>query len=148
MFQIFAILFCVFSFLLLMTNESMDSSALVQWKNYTRSTQPPMVVKTSKLSKAGCTSASALEFRVPNIVHYIWFQSQPVDFRFDKVLAVLSAIKFIKPDVVYFHTNAQPTGEYFDLLLNISIFKVRACLSIGRISRVVCNGNVLISENE
>ena len=63
-------------------------------------------------------------FQVPNIVHYIWYTDATVDLRFDKALSVLSAIKNLKPDAVYFHTNKEPSGKYFEMLKSYSIFKV------------------------
>ena len=79
-------------------------------------------------------------YRVPNIVHYIWYNDKSVDFPFHKVLSVLSAVKHIKPDVVFFHTDNPPKGKYFEMLKNISIFKVnsiftfliyiKACISV------------------
>ena len=66
------------------------------------------------------------EYKVPNIVHYIWYNKESVDFPFHKVLSVLSAVKHIKPDAVYFHTDTPPKGKYFEMLKNISIFKVNS----------------------
>ena len=63
-------------------------------------------------------------FQVPNIVHYIWYQEEVVELRFDKVLCILSAIKNIKPDAVYFHTNKEPSGKYYEMLKQYPIFKV------------------------
>ena len=57
------------------------------------------------------------EFLVPNIVHYIWFSNKPKTFKFHHMLSVLSAHKFIKPDVIYFHTDMSPVGEYWDSVL-------------------------------
>ena len=64
------------------------------------------------------------DFQVPNTVHYIWYQDKKVDLRFDKALSILSAIKNLKPDAVYFHTNMAPTGKYFEMLTKYSVFKV------------------------
>ena len=64
------------------------------------------------------------EFEVPNIVHYIWYRTEPVEFRFDQALGVLSALKYINPEAVYFHTNVPPKGRYFEMLKTISRFKV------------------------
>ena len=64
-------------------------------------------------------------FQVPNVVHYIWYATNRTELRFDKALSILSAIKNLKPDAVYFHTNLPPTGKYFDMLKAYSVFKVR-----------------------
>ena len=75
-----------------------------------------------------CTSNQTTKhedaFKVPNIVHYIWYADKEVDFRFDRALSVLSAVKNINPDAVYFHTNFPPTGKYFEMLKEIPRFKV------------------------
>ena len=65
------------------------------------------------------------EYKVPNIVHYIWYNAESVDFPFHRALSVLSAVKHIKPHAVYFHTANPPKGKYFEMLTNISIFKVK-----------------------
>ena len=77
-----------------------------------------------------CTTRNnrELEYKVPNIVHYIWYNNKSVDFPFYKALSVLSAVKHIKPDVVYFHTDTPPKGKYFEMLKNISVFKVKFIL--------------------
>ena len=64
------------------------------------------------------------EFKVPNIVHYIWYINKSFEMRFDQVIGVLSAKKYIQPDVIYFHTNNAPHGRYFEELKNLSEFKV------------------------
>ena len=68
------------------------------------------------------------EYKVPNIVHYIWYSKKSVDFPFHQLLSVLSAVKHIKPDVVYFHTDTPPKGKYFEMLKKISVFKVKFIL--------------------
>ena len=40
-------------------------------------------------------------------------------------LSILSVHKFIKPERIYFHTDAEPSGKYWDLLKNLTEFKVR-----------------------
>ena len=63
-------------------------------------------------------------YQVPNIVHYIWYQKKTMELKFDRALGILSAIKHLKPDKVFFHTNMPPKGVYFDMLKNYSIFEV------------------------
>ena len=29
-------------------------------------------------------------YKVPNIIHYIWYTEEPIEFRFDKALSVMS----------------------------------------------------------
>ena len=75
-------------------------------------------------------SKQGAEFRVPNIVHYVWFADEKVDFRFDRALSILSASKYIKPEAIYFHTNLPPTGEYFEMVQRIPQFKVNCFIYI------------------
>ena len=79
-------------------------------------------MSTEALSSTGRETSS--EFKVPNVVHYIWYNNDSIEFRFDKAISVLSAIKYIRPDAVYFHTNTEPKGPYYDMLKEIPIFKV------------------------
>ncbi|ELT96741.1 hypothetical protein CAPTEDRAFT_196653 [Capitella teleta] len=53
-------------------------------------------------------------FLVPNIVHYIWFTKSPTELKFFHMLSLLSAEKYLKPTAIYFHTNHEPIGEYWD----------------------------------
>ena len=71
---------------------------------------------------------------VPNIVHYIWlrfhstfslFRTREYELSFHEYLSILSVHKFIKPKWIYFHTDAEPSGKYWDLLKNLTEFKVR-----------------------
>ncbi len=61
---------------------------------------------------------------VPNIVHFIWYSDTPKPFRFNNMLSVMSAHRYIKPDVILFHTNMEPTGEYWANLLALPSFRV------------------------
>ena len=68
--------------------------------------------------------SQTVNYPVPNIVHFVWYQEKPVEFTFDRTLSVLSAVKYLQPDAILFHTNNPPTGPYFEMLQNISNFKV------------------------
>ena len=97
-------------------------------------TQQPLETKSIKLCNTTAQNFSILNsvqegYQVPNIVHYIWYNGKSVDFTFHRALSVLSAVKHIKPDAVYFHTDNPPKGKYFEMLTNISIFKVKPSLS-------------------
>ena len=70
------------------------------------------------------TKTADKDFLVPNIVHYIWYMDQSVEFIFDKAISVLSAAKNLKPDAIYFHTNNPPHGKYFDMVKKLPNFKV------------------------
>jgi hypothetical protein len=62
---------------------------------------------------------------VPNIVHYIWYHDKPVRFKFFHLLSMLSAEKYIRPDVIYFHTDLEPIGEYWETAKkNLTTLKV------------------------
>ncbi|XP_070545486.1 uncharacterized protein [Ptychodera flava] len=49
---------------------------------------------------------------VPNIAHYTWFGNHT--FRFDHLVSILSAHKFMKPDRIMFHTDCEPEGDYWE----------------------------------
>lgn len=51
-------------------------------------------------------------FVVPNIVHFVWF-GENSKWYFHQFLSVLSAYKNIKPDVIYFHCDNEPVGEWW-----------------------------------
>ena len=40
------------------------------------------------------------------------------------MLSVLSAERFMKPDVIYFHTNIRPIGEYWERVLQVPSLKI------------------------
>ncbi len=63
-------------------------------------------------------------FWVPNIVHFIWYSDTPKPFHFNNMLSVMSAHRYIKPEVILFHTNIEPTGEYWDKVLALPSFHV------------------------
>ena len=74
--------------------------------------------------KVGDDFHSDQEFQVPNIVHYIWYNTQPAPFQFHHMLSVLSVHKFIKPDIIYFHTDTPPTGKYWDRIQKLPELKI------------------------
>ena len=82
--------------------------------------------KTETLQKSSFAFVSdeTNKFKVPNVVHYIWYAEKNITFSFDKYLSVLSAMKYIKPEAVYFHTDKPPVGTYFDKLKENPVFKV------------------------
>ena len=54
-------------------------------------------------------------FVVPNIVHYVWFNSTQLSFF--NFLSFMSAIKFIRPCLILIHGPAIPYGIYWDFFL-------------------------------
>ena len=67
---------------------------------------------------------STAEYQVPNIVHYLWFNTKTKPLKFYHMLSVLSAHKFLNPDVIYFHTNKEPSGPYWDQVRSLPKVKV------------------------
>ena len=61
---------------------------------------------------------------IPNIVHYNWYAKKTVTFQFHRMLAILSAHKHVQPDAILFHTNNPPSGKYWEMLTNLTGFKV------------------------
>ncbi|XP_070534068.1 uncharacterized protein [Ptychodera flava] len=51
-------------------------------------------------------------FVVPNIAHFIWFTCHP--FKFENLVSMLSVHRIMKADKIFFHTDCEPTGEWWD----------------------------------
>ena len=92
-------------------------------------------ISTTKYSSESSTLPEDLpdNFLVPNIVHYIWYATEPKPFRFHHMLSVLSAHKILQPTVIYFHTNIPPVGEYWDRVSKLESLKVSLALEMRRI---------------
>ena len=56
-------------------------------------------------------------FVVPNIVHYVWFNSTPLSFF--NFLSFMSAVKFIRPCWILIHGPALPHGVYWNFFLRV-----------------------------
>ncbi|XP_053387662.1 uncharacterized protein LOC123543034 [Mercenaria mercenaria] len=56
--------------------------------------------------------------RVPNIVHYVWFMRNSLDFI--SFISILSVVRFVNPCVIVFHGDRLPTGKYWDFLMRLS----------------------------
>ncbi len=63
-------------------------------------------------------------FQVPNIIHYIWYNTQTSPLKFHHLLSILSAHKILKPDIIYFHTDRDPDGPYWERVKKIPNFRV------------------------
>jgi len=61
---------------------------------------------------------------VPNIVHYIWYNTEQKSLKFHHMLCILSAYKLLQPDVIYFHTNLEPIGPYWKRVVQLPKFKI------------------------
>ncbi len=81
-------------------------------------------VEGNQASKIGDDFDPNSEFQVPNIVHYIWFNTEPRPLQFHHMLSILSAHKILNPEVVYFHTNMEPTGTYWERVRSLPKLKV------------------------
>ena len=52
-------------------------------------------------------------FKVPNLVHYVWFSCH--HYGISEYLCMLSALKFQKPDYILVHGDCEPKGTYWQL---------------------------------
>jgi hypothetical protein len=50
---------------------------------------------------------------VPNLVHFVWF-GKGRRFNFCNAMALVSAKIFIKPDVIFFHGDGEPVGQWWE----------------------------------
>ena len=55
------------------------------------------------------------QFRVPNIVHFIWF-GKDKEMTFIQYTSILSAHKIQKPDVIMLHCDNLPVGKWWEVL--------------------------------
>ncbi|XP_070545627.1 uncharacterized protein [Ptychodera flava] len=62
------------------------------------------------------------DFVVPNIAHFIWFSCH--EFDFINVLSVISVFKIMKPERILFHTDCEPTGQWWEEAKLIPILEV------------------------
>ena len=63
-------------------------------------------------------------FKIPNIVHYIWYNPKSEPIRFHHLLSIMSADKVLHPDRIMFHTDNPPVGDYWQQALQIENFQV------------------------
>ncbi|CAH1777911.1 unnamed protein product [Owenia fusiformis] len=62
-------------------------------------------------------------FRVPNIVHFIWFGKNR-EMTFIQMVSIMSAHKIQQPDVIMFHYDFLPSGKYWDELKRNTPLKI------------------------
>lgn len=73
-----------------------------------------LLSKKKKTSKSNRTVGGM----VPNVVHYVNFGGAVnIAFEFVHHLSILSVHKFVKPERIYFHGDAVPTGEWWEKAL-------------------------------
>ena len=53
------------------------------------------------------------EFKVPNLIHYIWFSCH--EYKMSTYLCMLSALKMQNPEFILIHGDCEPKGKYWDL---------------------------------
>nr|XP_039250671.1 uncharacterized protein LOC120328293 [Styela clava] len=81
----------------------------------------------------GKSEQDALEYKVPNIVHYVWFGE--MNLKYYHYLSVRSAAANQHPDAIMFHINgSKPGGEYWEKVEKeipcITLVKMEAPTSI------------------
>ena len=52
-----------------------------------------------------------LKFKVPNLVHFVWFSCR--NFKISDYLCILSALRYQNPDFILVHGDCEPEGEYW-----------------------------------
>ena len=55
--------------------------------------------------------------KVPNVVHYIWFNDHPMTFF--HFLSFISVVKFVKPCLILIHGSFLPHGAYWDYFVHV-----------------------------
>ena len=63
-------------------------------------------------------------YKVPNLVHYIWYNKKTIPLQFHHMISILSAHKNIQPDVIYFHTDVPPFGPYWEKVKRLPNLKI------------------------
>ena len=59
------------------------------------------------------SSEKNVGFKVPNLIHYIWFSCHT--FKMSTYLCMLSALKNQNPDFILIHGDCEPEGKYWEL---------------------------------
>ena len=75
---------------------------------------------------------------VPNIVHFVWYTDTPKPLSFISMLSAMSAHRYIQPDVILFHTNMEPTGEYWERVVNLPSFSSKSRWNAPSASMTTC----------
>ena len=61
---------------------------------------------------------------IPNIAHYIWYSNVKKPLKFVPYLSIMSAARLMKADKIYFHTNNEPVGKYWEEVKKLPNFIV------------------------
>lgn len=60
-------------------------------------------------------SSPIAAYVVPNVVHYVWFSDGYTALRLHHFLSLKSAYVNIRPDVIIFHCDHEPTGNWWKI---------------------------------
>lgn len=81
------------------------------------------------------TGSSALRFTHPNLVHYIYIyndSSSSATLNFFQFSSILSAFVELSPERILYHSNRQPDGHYWRLLLKRGSFVRFIFTNVGK----------------
>ena len=97
------------------------------------------------LTKNG-SSKQANTYKVPNIVHFIWFGTNK-EMKFLNYISILSVHKIHKPELIMFHCNHLPVGPWWEKLwhqvpLEIHFLEPPGYIHGQKISHVYHQGDV------
>ncbi|XP_077863513.1 uncharacterized protein LOC144347329 [Saccoglossus kowalevskii] len=59
---------------------------------------------------------------VPNIAHFVWYSCH--DFHFYNLISMLSTYRIMKADRILFHTDCEPTGQWWEEAKMIPVLEV------------------------
>ena len=59
------------------------------------------------------SSNKNIGFKVPNIVHYVWFSCH--EYRISDYLCMLSSLRYQNPELILVHGDCEPEGKYWEL---------------------------------
>jgi len=77
----------------------------------------PTVIFNSSCLESVINSFCRSYDKVPNIVHYVWFNRRELNFY--HFLSFMSVHKFLRPCLILVHGDYQPYGKYWKYLLQI-----------------------------
>ncbi|CAD5117920.1 DgyrCDS6665 [Dimorphilus gyrociliatus] len=53
-------------------------------------------------------------YKIPNIIHYVWYNEKEKELKFHHLLSMLSSFRIQNPEKIIFHTNKEPVGKYWN----------------------------------
>lgn len=75
-------------------------------------------IEIDLLAKARPIIPATQTYKIPNIIHYVWYTEGNKELQFHHLLSMLSVYKIQKPEKIYFHTNREPVGKYWSKAKN------------------------------